>query len=137
MSQNHVPMIRAHERQLAYLITVVNSLFSYGMPAAMTKLSRNRRTASQDYGQNIGMDGSNHNSQAASQASNTEQSKFLDFYVVGKIFYLGHLTNQLRQSQGMKPPELELEASLLNFARVFKNHVLTDSRVIMLCSTLY
>ena len=37
----------------------------------------------------------------------------------------------------MRSPELELEASLLNFAKVFKNHVLTDNRILMLCSTLY
>ena len=37
----------------------------------------------------------------------------------------------------MRPPEAELESSLLAFAKVFKNHVLTDSRIIMLCSTLY
>ena len=37
----------------------------------------------------------------------------------------------------MKSPELELEAALLNFAKVFKNYVLTDSRIIMLCSMLY
>ena len=37
----------------------------------------------------------------------------------------------------MRSPELELETSLLNFAKVFKNHVLTDSRILMLCSTLY
>ena len=57
LSQNQVPYIKAHERQLAYLITVANSLFSYGMPAAMTKQSRNRRAASQQYESNIGMGG--------------------------------------------------------------------------------
>jgi len=37
----------------------------------------------------------------------------------------------------MRAPELELEASLLQFAKVFKNHVLTDNRILMMCSTLY
>ena len=37
----------------------------------------------------------------------------------------------------MKPPEIELEASLLAFAKMFRNNVLTDSRILMLCSTLY
>jgi len=37
----------------------------------------------------------------------------------------------------MRSPEVELEASLLNFAKVFKNHILTDNRILMLCTTLY
>lgn len=43
----------------------------------------------------------------------------------------------MKKSPGVKPPEIELESSLLAFAKVFKNHVLTDSRVILLCSHLY
>lgn len=138
--------MKACERQLAYLVTVANSLFSYGMPAGMIKNNRSsaRRASSQDY--NVSMGGMAESYKAAvlretelqqPGAATAEQPRYLDFQIVGKLLYLGAMTNQLRQNQSMKPPELELEASLLSFAKVFKNHVLTDSRILMLCSTLY
>ena len=45
LSQNQIPMVKACERQLAYLVRVVNSLFSFGMPAGMIKLAKNQRRA--------------------------------------------------------------------------------------------
>ena len=39
--------------------------------------------------------------------------------------------------QHNKIPELLLEKNLLNFAKVFKTYVLTDSRILSLCSNLY
>ena len=45
LSQNQIPMVKACEHQLAYLVRVVNSLFSFGMPAGMIKLAKNQRRA--------------------------------------------------------------------------------------------
>ena len=56
LSQNQIPAVKACERQLAYLVTVANSLFSYGMPAGMIKNNRSsaRRASSQDYNVSMG-----------------------------------------------------------------------------------
>ena len=67
----------------------------------------------------------------------SETQRYLDFQLVGKMINLCRLTNQMRKNPSLKPPEIELEESLLAFAKMFRNHVLTDSRILMLCSTLY
>ena len=36
-----------------------------------------------------------------------------------------------------RPADILLERNLLNFAKIFKTYVLTDSRILMLCADLY
>lgn len=98
----------------------------------MVRLRNTRRTSSQDYGS-----GNRQMDIAETKTQSEPPQTFLDFQLVGKMLQLARFTNQLKQNSSIKPPELELEASLLNFAKVFKNHVLTDNRILMMCSTLY
>ena len=60
----------------------------------------------------------------------------LDFQIVAKVIHLARITNQIKQNQNMRSPELDLESSLLNFAKIFKTHVM-ESRVLILCNTIY
>ena len=52
------------------------------------------------------------------------------------MLYLTKLTNQIKQMENARKVETELELSLLSFAVGYKNHVLTDSRLISLGSNL-
>ena len=42
----------------------------------------------------------------------------------------------MKQMSNMKKPEVELELVMLSFAVLYKNHVLTDSKMINLASTM-
>ena len=52
------------------------------------------------------------------------------------MLYICKLTNHIKQTQNARQVESELESSLLSFAVGYKNHVLTDSRLILLGSNL-
>lgn len=52
------------------------------------------------------------------------------------MLYICKITNQIKQTQSARQVETELESSLLSFAAGYKNHVLTDSRLILLGSNL-
>lgn len=114
----------------------------------MVKINRNhhKRAQSQDYNTSIGMTAhmqARYNIQNGQTAAGgaatavTEQPNYTDFKLIGQVIYLSSLTNQMKKNAGVKSPEIELESSLLAFAKIFKNHVLTDSRILLLCSHLY
>jgi len=63
-----------------------------------------------------------------------EMPPFADFQLINRICYLCKITNQLRQSGN--PVTSEFELALLHFTLSFKNHVLTDSRMIMLGTSI-
>ena len=91
------------ERQLTFLVSVVNSLFSYGLPSASVKLSDVK---------NMG------------EMNETQKPKFVDLQIVQRVVYLCDITNQvLSRLQRMNT---DLEYALLGFVLGFKNHILTD-----------
>lgn len=59
----------------------------------------------------------------------------LDFQLVTKVLQLSHLTNQVKLNSNMRSPDLDLEASLLSFAKVFKINVM-ENRILMLCTQI-
>ena len=63
-----------------------------------------------------------------------EMPPFIDFEVINRLVYICKITNQLRNSGN--PVSNDFELALIHFTLNFKNHVLTDSRLIMLGSTI-
>ena len=101
------------ERQLTFLVSVVNSLFSYGLPSASVKLS---------------------DVKSMGEMNETQKPIFVDLQIVQRVVYLCDITNQvLGRLQRMNT---DLEYALLGFVLGFKNHILTDQRMILLASCL-
>ena len=69
-------------------------------------------------------------------AEESDKPKFLDFQLMRHILQLIKITNQMKQMDNMRRPEFELEQTLLGFACLFKNHVLTDSKIISIASNI-
>ncbi len=106
-------------KQVTYLVNVTNSLFSYGLPASTSKFAAIRPK--------VNIDGEMGEKQIEDQTP-----QFVDFKIVQRICYLCSLTNQIK-AQNIEV-STDLESALLAFTLVFKNHVLTDSRMILLGS---
>lgn len=120
-SQNQLKAVKICEAQLEYLIRVICSMFGSGLPSSSTRLNKG-------------------NQQQAQETMESEESKeekeepwaYIDFQIVKLVFHVYKSTTMLRKHQY----DPQLEQSLLNFAIVFKSYILTDSRIIALCSRL-
>ena len=69
---------------------------------------------------------------AASQQRPEKKPEFKDFQIISKVIHLTKISNQMKQMENMRKPESELEQCLLNFCVLYKNHVLTDSKMIQI-----
>jgi len=122
LSQNNLKAIKIIEKQIAWLVQTTVSFFSYGLPSSTNKSSFYpiRKSASDD--------------ESSMQATMEKKAKpeFLDFQIVQRILLLCKITNQLRANDPNRPIYSELEVALLHFCVTYKNHVMTDSRLIML-----
>lgn len=84
-------MIKATEKQLAFLVTVTTSLFSYGMPSANSKLSGSSLYSKIILGD---MDDMSGGESGATQEQSYDQ-KYPDFVICSRVIYLSRITNQL------------------------------------------
>jgi hypothetical protein len=104
------------------LVRVTNSFYSYGLPSGSSKFSIYARKAVSD------------DENLMSQKERPPKPQFVDFQIIQKMIYLCKMTNQLRANESQREILTELEAALLSFCVSYKNHVLTDSRLILLGS---
>ncbi|CDW76789.1 importin-n-terminal domain-containing protein [Stylonychia lemnae] len=104
LGQNQKNFIKSCERQLGYLVKVTNSLFSYGMPSANSRVSLLAKQ--------------NQNDMNADSATPTE-IKYPDFVVCSR-----------QNNQRKVYPALE--TSLLQFGITYKAQVLGDPRMLLI-----
>jgi hypothetical protein len=127
LSQNNLKGIKVIEKQLAFLVQTTVSFFSYGLPSGVNKYSFYppvRKAASDD------------ESNMQEIKKDKPKEEYLDFQIIQRVLYLCKISNQLRAADASRQISSGLETSLLNFIVTFKNHVLTDSRLIMLGAQL-
>lgn len=102
----------ALERQMGFLIAIINCMFSYGLPTSSGKLKVKFVEGIQAPNQLI-------------------RNRYDDFSVCGCIIQLiGDLSKALELPQG-RMADVELELAMLNFILTFRSSVIGDPKLIM------
>ena len=97
------------ERQLAYLVQVINILFSDGMPSTKEQFDRDMNDRDDDM-----------------EEANEKGWDYLDFKIAEQIIKLCRHTTGFAQAYKCVR-DVGLECSLLDFILVYKEKVITDN----------
>eukprot|EP00347_Sterkiella_histriomuscorum_P000570 403375338 len=116
LNQNQKSFIKSCEKQLGYLVKVTNSLFSYGMPSANTRVSVLAKKQESEMNSD----------------SPVKEIQYPDFVICSRILFLCKTTNQLMNQNNTRKVLPDLECSLLQFGITYKTQVLGDPRMLLI-----
>lgn len=103
--------IRSFEKQIAYVMRVANSFFSFGLPSSSSKLQVRY---------------------AAESQMTKIKNRYDDISIFGRIIYLIKMINQLKQHDNNMPIFVDLEVEIMKFISMFKSSILGDPRLLLI-----